>query len=52
MCDAQRALVHGQNAGVVIGTSPISYLKVAAVVAGAIAALGLIGGLIWFFANR
>lgn len=47
-----RAVVHGQNAGVVIGTSPISYLKVAAVVAGAIAALGLIGGLIWFFANR
>jgi hypothetical protein len=37
-----RAVVHGQNADVVIGTSPISWAKVAAVAAGVIAAIALI----------
>lgn len=47
-----RAVVHGQNAGVVIGSSPISYLKVAAVVAGVIAALGVVGAIVWLVASR
>jgi hypothetical protein len=47
-----RAVVHGQDAAVVVGSSPISVWKVLGVVFGAVALLGLIIALVQFFSRH
>lgn len=46
-----RAVVHGQNAAVVVGNTPISWLKVAAVALGVAAVLAAVVAAVLFFAR-
>jgi hypothetical protein len=42
-----RAIVHGQNPGIVHGSAPLSWLRIVMVVAGAIAAIGVVAVIVW-----
>ncbi|MGE0784664.1 MAG: zinc ribbon domain-containing protein [Sandaracinaceae bacterium] len=47
-----RAIVHGQDAGLVIGKAPYSLLKILLVVFGVLAALGIAGVTAWLLTQR
>ncbi|MFO0631575.1 MAG: hypothetical protein U0168_01855 [Nannocystaceae bacterium] len=47
-----RAIVHGQNPGIVHGSAPLSWLRIVMVVAGAIAAIGVVAVIVWLATRR